>query len=76
MAGLRFTTGLDVGATQQARYGNAAAPTSATEAAFGPAAAPSNAGFDLMPNGPGGLAVWAGIGGLVFLVLLYRSLPG
>lgn len=74
MPGLRFTTGLDVASGPQARYGNAANPTTATEAAFGTANAPQGSG--LHPGTPGGLAFWAGIGGVVFLLVLYKSLPG
>lgn len=76
MAGLRFTTGLDVAAGPQARYGSAANPSSATAAAFGESVAASSPAAGLHPGSPGGLALWAGIGGVVFLVLIYRSLPG
>lgn len=76
MAGLRFVTGLDVAAAPQARYGTSPQPMTATEAAFGPANEPAGAASALNPGGPGGLALWAGIGGVVFLYLVYRSLPG
>lgn len=76
MSGLRFTTGLDVAAGPQGRYGNRAAPTSASEAAFGPVNMPANTGASLMPTNPGSLALWAGVGGVIFLILVYRSLPG
>ena len=72
--GLRFFTGIDAMSGPQARYGSASAPTTATEAAFGTANAPTGSG--LHPGSPGGLALWAGLGGVVFLLLVYRSLPG
>ena len=76
MPGLRFTTGLDVATGPTSRYGSVPAPTSASEAAYGPANGPSTPAAGAMPTNPGGLALWAGIGGVVFLILVYRSLPG
>jgi hypothetical protein len=76
MPGLRFQTGLDVQSGPQPRYGSAAAPTSAQEAAFGTANAPASPIAALSPANPGGLAFWIGVTGTAFLILLYRSLPG
>jgi hypothetical protein len=74
--GLRFQTGLDVASGPQPRYGNAASPTSVQEAAFGTANSPDSPMMGLHPANPGALAFWIGVAGTVFLVVLYRSLPG
>jgi hypothetical protein len=76
MPGLRFTTGLDVASAPQPRYGNAPSPSNATEAAFGVGSAPPSPRGGLHPGNTAGFAFWTGVGATVFLVLLYRSLPG
>lgn len=76
MPGLRFQTGLDVMSGPAPRYGNAAAPVTAQEAAFGTANSPSSPAMALHPANPGALAFWIGVTGTVFLIVLYRSLPG
>lgn len=76
MPGLFMDMGMGTRAAPQARYGNAPAPSSATEAAYGVGSAPPQSFSGLSPAGPVGAAFWFGVGGLVFLVVIYRSLPG
>ncbi len=59
-----------------ARYGNSPAPSSATEAAYGVGSAPPAPRSGLHPFTTVGASFWLGVGGAVFLVLVYRSLPG
>lgn len=63
-------------AAPQARYGNAPAPSTATEAAYGVGSAPPNPRAGLHPGGPTGMAFWTGVAGVAFLLFVYRSLPG
>lgn len=71
--------GLQLGIGAQARttaLGGTPPPTTATQAAFGPAATPAVGSSALAPNDVGGLAFWVGVGGVVFLLAVYYSLPG
>jgi len=76
MPGLQLGVGANVRTGAQPSYTSSPAPTTATEAAFGPGASMAPAVAGLAPNTPAGLAVWVGIGGLVLLVAVYFSLPG
>lgn len=76
MPGLNLGVGANVRTTYVNPGGSTPKPTTATEAAFGPAAAPSPGVSSLTPTTPGGLAFWAGVGGALFLVAIYYSLPG
>lgn len=76
MPGLSLDMGMGVRAAPQARYGSDPSPSSATEAAYGTQGAPSYRGSGLAPTGVAGAAFWTGVAGFVFLLVLYRSLPG
>jgi hypothetical protein len=80
MPGLNLKVGAFGGATQvsQPNYSPGRGPAStATSAAFGPgyATPPQSTGQALFPNDPFGVAFWAGIVGIVGLVLIRHSLP-
>jgi hypothetical protein len=65
-------------ATPQANYSPGPGPSgSAMSAAFGPgySAPAQSTGQVLAPNDPFGVAFWAGIVGVVGLLLIRRSLP-
>lgn len=59
------------------RSGPSAPPaSSAAEAAYGPSfGAPSDSSHPLFPNDPFGLAFWAGMAAVGFLVFIRYSLP-
>jgi hypothetical protein len=76
MPGMFMDMGLGVRAAPQARYGSDPAPATATQAAYGTQGAPAGGASSLSPMGVPGAAFWTGFAGFVFLLLLYRSLPG
>lgn len=73
MGGVRANTSNSGGG-----FSSQVAPTTATEAGFGPgysvAGSPSTANI-VSPNDPFGVALWGGIGALVLLLLIRHSLP-
>jgi len=74
MAGLNL--GVNGGVRATANGGSA--PTSASEAGFGPGytAAGTPSGMNaLTPNDPFGVAFWTGVGALAFLFVIRKSLP-
>ena len=77
MAGLNLQMGIGgVGSTPAPTYQNAGSPT-VMQAAFGPGgtAPVENTKMGLNPSTPTGLATYVGIGAVIALVLIRRSLP-
>lgn len=76
MTGLSLGVGANVRAGQQVRAGSVPNPTTASAAAFGPGLNVAAQGSALLPNNPGGIAFWIGVGGFLALAAIYYTLPG
>jgi hypothetical protein len=76
MPGLNLGAGAQVRVGAPYNYGSVSAPTTASQAAFGPGIDAAASVSALSPTNPAGLATWTGIAGLALLIFIYYSLPG